>query len=101
MASATIRLYNRWGERIRRYPLSYRLRGAWFARHFASAGWLAFGPGLPWPRVRNLGGSWSRGAACSTPGFASRWVAERASPSATALSQQERGDRRLEGGHDR
>jgi acetyltransferase-like isoleucine patch superfamily enzyme len=28
----------------------------WFARRFTSAGWLACGPGLPWPRVRNLGG---------------------------------------------
>ena len=56
MASVTARLYNQLGERMRRYPLGYRLRGMWFARSFTSAGWLACSPGLPWPRVRNLGG---------------------------------------------
>jgi acetyltransferase-like isoleucine patch superfamily enzyme len=46
----------RWGGRILRYPLGHRVRGMWFARQFTSAGWLACGPGLPWPKVRNLGG---------------------------------------------
>jgi len=49
-------LYKAWRDRVRRYPLGYRLRGVWFARKFTSAGWLACAPGLPWPRVRNLGG---------------------------------------------
>jgi acetyltransferase-like isoleucine patch superfamily enzyme len=61
MASATARLYSRWGERMRRYSLGYRLRGFWFARNFTSAGWLACAPGLPWPRVRNLGGTLTAG----------------------------------------
>jgi acetyltransferase-like isoleucine patch superfamily enzyme len=48
-------VYRRLGERLRRFPVTYRLRGLWFARQFTSAGWLACGPGLPWPRASNLG----------------------------------------------
>lgn len=53
--------YRRWGEKVGRFPISYRLRGLWFARKFTSAGWLACAPGLPWPRVRNLGGTLTAG----------------------------------------
>ena len=55
-------------KRLRRYPLTYRLWGWWFARQFTRAGWLACAPGFPKPRVRNLGGMLEAGNCLFFPG---------------------------------
>jgi acetyltransferase-like isoleucine patch superfamily enzyme len=56
------------GARVRRFPLGYRLRGAWLARHFTSAGWLSVAPGFPLPKVTNLGGTLVAGNCLIYPG---------------------------------
>jgi acetyltransferase-like isoleucine patch superfamily enzyme len=58
----------RLAQRLRRYPISHRLLGLWFARRFTRAGWLSCVPGLPFPRVRNLGGHLEAGNCLFFPG---------------------------------
>jgi len=55
-------------ERLGRYPLRYRLWGAWVARRFTRAGWLACTSGFPKVRVRNLGGVLEAGNCLFFPG---------------------------------
>ena len=52
----TTTIHRALSEAWKRYPLSYRLRGMWFSRLLTHSGWLACGPGRPWPKARNLGG---------------------------------------------
>lgn len=58
----------RWWRRLRRYPLPQRAWGAWVARRFTRAGWLACAPGFPKVRVRNLGGTVEAGNCLFFPG---------------------------------
>ena len=58
----------RFEERLRRYPLRYRLWGWWYARSFTSAGWLACTPGFPKPRAVNRGGILEAGNCLFFPG---------------------------------
>jgi acetyltransferase-like isoleucine patch superfamily enzyme len=53
---------------FRRYPITYRLWGAWLATKFTRAGWLACTPGFPKPRVKNLGGRLEAGNCLFFPG---------------------------------
>lgn len=55
-------------RRVRRYPLTQRVWGAWVARRFTRAGWLACAPGFPKVRVRNLGGTVEAGNCQFFPG---------------------------------
>ncbi len=61
-------LASRLVQRLRRYPLRYRLWGWWLSRRFNRAGWLACVPGFPKPRVRNLGGRLEAGNCLFYPG---------------------------------
>lgn len=51
-----------------RYPITYRLWGAWLATKFTEAGWLACAPGFPKPRVKNMGGRLEAGNCLFFPG---------------------------------
>lgn len=58
------RLTGELAPRLTRYPPGDRIRGWWLSRQFNQSGWLACAPGLPRPRVRNLGG-WIEAGNCS------------------------------------